>query len=187
MGVPWLEVWDDDRVESQNVPSQVYRPSDVGRLKVEALKDYAEREELDTKIIPHAEAVTETTKLRGIVVSCVDSMASRKAIWGAVHFKSRIPIYFDGRVGEDQVNLYMVRPSDPVNFDEYVKCDLYDDNDVPDLPCGQESGVHTAFKLAAYVAHMLALHQQGKLPKSSIRDALREFQVRTSPVLTSER
>ena len=39
LGCPHLCLYDDDRVEEHNVPNQLFRLSDVGRPKVEALAE----------------------------------------------------------------------------------------------------------------------------------------------------
>lgn len=65
LGIPELHIWDDDEVEEHNIPAQtIYRPSDVGKLKVVAAYEFLERQEVTQtcRVIGHAERVSESTR-----------------------------------------------------------------------------------------------------------------------------
>ena len=113
--LPKIHFYDDDVVEEHNIHTQLFRRSDVGTSKVEALAAFAEREELDTIVVPHVMRVEETSQLElsGVVISGVDSMDSRKAIWELVKFNTFVDLYMDGRIGGDVLHLYTLNPSSP--------------------------------------------------------------------------
>lgn len=79
-----LRVIDKDRVETHNINTQVWSETDVGALKVEALKNKMFRDvgvELDT-ISKELTATNAAKFLRGsaLVVDCFDNSASRKVV-----------------------------------------------------------------------------------------------------------
>src|SRR5688572_9763698 len=85
MGCREIRLYDPDTIEPHNLPNQLYRLRDVGRPKVEALAEIL-REYTEVTVSAHLERV-DGQRLDGIVISAVDSMASREAIWrGSVRF-----------------------------------------------------------------------------------------------------
>ena len=120
LGVHELHVWDPDVVEAHNLPAQLlYRPSDIGMSKASAVQAFAERQESDCQVVPHTEFVTADTPFDGIVISGVDSMKSRSHIWDAVKFNPLVPLYMDGRIGGEQLQLLSLNPSDIDGIDAY--------------------------------------------------------------------
>ena len=157
LGVKTIHVWDRDDVEPHNIPCQlIYRPSDVGKSKVVAAKDFVDYMEAECEVIAHDEFVCESTKLSGVVISGVDSMAARKTIWQAVQANaSDIPFYMDGRIGGEQLELHCLRP---VVFDEseaYEQNWLFDDAEALDLPCSARTVIHPAVVLAGEIIAQL--------------------------------
>lgn len=68
-----LHIWDSDAVEPHNIPAQLlYRKSDIGLQKADAVRGFAERQEAECEIVPHYEFVTSDTPLDGVVISGVD-------------------------------------------------------------------------------------------------------------------
>ncbi|MCL2869217.1 ThiF family adenylyltransferase [Candidatus Saccharibacteria bacterium] len=153
LGVPEIHIWDPDVVEPHNIPAQlVYKQSDVGKLKVEAMQAFAEWMEADCKIVPHPETVTAETDLSGIVISGVDSMASRQAIWQAIEKAFwEVPLYMDGRIGGEQLQLLTVLPSDVAAVDHYKQFWLFDDSEAASLPCAARTVIHPPTVLAGLI------------------------------------
>lgn len=80
-GVTKMTLWDFDKVEAHNIVNQMFRQQDVGRLKVDALKDIL------MDINPEMKDTVETKPegwqgklMSGYVFLCVDNIELRKEI-----------------------------------------------------------------------------------------------------------
>ncbi len=176
-----IHLWDPDVVEPHNIPSQlIYRPSDVGRLKVEAARDFLLRQEVTATIVTHAERVTEATPLSGVVISGVDSMAARQAIWRAIEFDPGIVLYMDGRIGGEQLNLLTLNPSDFDRVEWYKEFELFDDAEAAPLPCAARTCIHPPVVLAGLIIAQLTLLARGMSTTKSTFVHLRTTQLFTN-------
>ena len=74
LGISDITLYDDDVLEESNIPSQlIYREEDIGKPKVEAAAEFADRYGVQAKTVQAR--VDGDTSLEGIVISGVDSMA----------------------------------------------------------------------------------------------------------------
>jgi len=152
-----LHLWDHDPIiEPHNIPAQmVYRAKDIGKPKAntaaEIVRDYCDPQ---CRVIPHAEKVTEKSPLSGVVISGVDSMASRKAIWSAVQFNAKVPLYMDGRMGGEEIALLTLNPSD-LDAGTFYTGWLFDDKDGAQLPCAARTVIHPPVVLAGHIIAQL--------------------------------
>jgi molybdopterin/thiamine biosynthesis adenylyltransferase len=137
LGVRHLTVYDDDEVAPHNISTTVYRPRDVGKLKVDALgeliQEYAVSPVVYTGIptpfsgreVPHAD----------VMVSAVDSLSVRRVLFQAA-IRAHIPFFVDGRIGGEQIRVYSVQPQVPADRRFYLT--TLAETPVP-LPCtGQQ-------------------------------------------------
>lgn len=139
MGIDQIHIWDDDFLEERNCPTEVaYSYKMVGRPKVTAMADaiyYLMPNGVE--VYQHQTRVTEQTKLEGVVIAGVDSMASRKTIWQAVKQNSvEIPLFIDGRSAGEETALFAFSPLDFENVGFYEDSWLFDDDEASPLPCG---------------------------------------------------
>lgn len=80
-GVTKMTLWDFDKVESHNIVNQMFRQQDVGKLKVEALKDILT--DINPEISDSVELKPEGWDgklLSGYIFMCVDSIELRRKI-----------------------------------------------------------------------------------------------------------
>ena len=151
-GVGTLTIWDDDKVEEHNLPNQFHRHFEVGEFKANALyrlvHDFAGE---DVNLHLRQERLTDQT-LGGIVVAAVDSMESRKAIWGASKASLGVELYIDPRMGGQMLRLYTLNPHDPIIRKEY-EATLYGDEDAMHLPCTAQSIIYTGMMAGSLVAN----------------------------------
>ena len=112
MGCHNLTVYDDDTIEPHNLPNQVYRMEDTGKKKVDAIGDIL-HSYTGARITVRPERIAGQ-KLRGVVISGVDTMADRVRIWlDSVKLNPAVPLYIDARMGGEVTRIYSVRPVDP--------------------------------------------------------------------------
>jgi molybdopterin/thiamine biosynthesis adenylyltransferase len=150
LGCPRLTLWDPDAVEAHNLPSQLYRATDVGRPKVDALAEII-RAFTPAEVQTRSEAVA-AQRLDGVVVMAVDSMATRSAIWkAAVRYRTAVPLLIDARMGAEVCRVLTIRPTDPDDV-RFYEGTLYDDAAALDEPCTAQAIVYTTFGVAALIA-----------------------------------
>ncbi len=153
MGCPRLTLFDGDVVEPHNLPNQLYRLGDVGAPKVLALgamlQEYA-----PIQITTRAEMVTDQQH-RGIVISAVDMMSAREAIWrGGVRLRAGVQLYIDARMGGEVGRVLTVVPTNPMAIDRY-EATLFGDEAGMDDPCTAQSTIYSTFMVAALVANQV--------------------------------
>src|SRR3972149_5829181 len=150
MGCVHFTVYDDDLVEEHNIPNQLYRLSDVGRLKAECLADII-KGFTGTGIDARPERV-RGQRLQGIVVSGVDSMEARRHIWDrSIRYKAGVTAHIDARMGAEVARIYTVRPVDPDHVRLYERT-LYSDDEALQVPCSAQAIAYNNFGIASLVA-----------------------------------
>jgi hypothetical protein len=185
MGVPNITVYDPDRVEWRNVASTLmFGPADVGLLKVEV----AEREltrlgVANVTVHPRAfDGPRDRGGLRGIVISGVDSMSTRKSIWQTTFtdpVNTDVALYVDCRTGGSSLTVCVVEPWEFNTVAWYERFQLFDDAQAVVAPrCGEVVAVNTRRNItftpvaqAAFVASLLARFSRGEsLPRMVVAD-----------------
>ncbi len=151
-----LHLWDPDIVEPHNIPCQlIYGTADIGTSKVAATAALMAQLGAQCDIAQHPEVVTEATPLEGIVISGVDSMKSRRAIWEAVQGSLDVELYMDGRIGGEQFQLHTLDPLDYDYAETYEGTWLFDDGEASPLPCTARTVIHPAVVLAGLMVNQL--------------------------------
>jgi hypothetical protein len=148
MGFSNIEVWDFDSIEVENMSSQFYRFSDIGKKKVFALRDLV----WDfTEIKIHALAQKYVSRgTPRVLVSAVDSMKSRKSIWSTA--KGIEGLWFiDPRMGAMDAALYNARADVSGDRDWYEKT-LVSDEDAVQERCTAKATIFTANLLSGLTA-----------------------------------
>jgi hypothetical protein len=146
MGVSHIVVYDDDSVELHNLPNQLYRFSDLGKAKVEGLKEICQ---------DYAGVLIETKperfdagqhSLSGVVVSGVDTMAARKEIWQRVKYNPAVSLYIEARMGAEVARIHTIR---------WYETTLYSDEEAVEAPCTARAVIYCAFMIASLVANQV--------------------------------
>lgn len=170
LGIPRFYLYDDDSIEDLNIPTQLLKISDIGKDKAVSvghmLKEFSD-EVSGTATV--ARVVSETI-LPGskIVISSVDSISSRKAIWEAV-IANRGKWYLDARMGAEVFQLYTVDTAQPDWYVEHLS--TLDEANVPEEPCTAKATIYTAFIAAGHIAHQVKRIIMGqKLDKFIVHD-----------------
>jgi len=163
MGITELHVWDDDILESRNLPTEVaYSATMCGHPKVAAMADtlyYLMPNGIN--VYQHEDRVTADTKLSGVVISGVDSMASRQAIWQCVqdHYLD-IPFYIDGRSGGEKTQVFAFSPAN-FNLREDYETWLFNDDEAAKLQCGARNIGYISAYLAGDICRAVTMFHRG--------------------------
>ncbi|KKN99034.1 hypothetical protein LCGC14_0142790 [marine sediment metagenome] len=106
IGVPRLRLIDFDLVSVENLACQGYHEADLGKFKVDAVKDIC------AAINPAIEITTVNRKFRsmdftgGVLFCCVDKISTRKSIFETV--KERADLFIDARMSAEYMRIFIV-------------------------------------------------------------------------------
>ena len=155
MGVRKQTLFDFDKVEIENLPVQLHTKAWMGKPKVEATKAAI----IDS--CPETPTVATFQKWDGqalktdVVVSAVDSLHVRKAIWESVKYDSAVKILVDARIGGQFVKTYAVNPSDPKDIKLYDGTFPKGDMEGSELPCTQRGVLDVSMFSASILVNQI--------------------------------
>lgn len=149
MGVSKITIYDDDSVEEHNLPNQMYRISDLGKLKVEATRDICKDFAGLTINISNERFINQS--VHGIVISGVDTMKSRADIWKRMRYNPLINLYIDGRMGAEVCKICTVNPCNPEDIKWYENT-LFPDEEASEEPCTAKAIIYNTSVIAGLVA-----------------------------------
>lgn len=158
LGFTRFRLFDGDTVAPENIGVQFYRWSDIGRLKVEALRDNLLYFMPHLSIEVYAEPYRDES-LDGIVVSGVDSMQARSTIWAGVLDRIKkdlgaISLFLDGRTAGEELHLYTIRPFSFEDAQFYEKS-LVPDSKTAQLPCTLQGAPHVQALMAGLIGNQI--------------------------------
>jgi molybdopterin/thiamine biosynthesis adenylyltransferase len=177
LGVREFILYDHDRVEAANNPNQAYVPVEVDLLKIEAAADILSRNGA-TSVTVHPHKYTGQDPLEGIVLCGVDSIDARKTIWPYARYNPLVELYFDGRLGGEQLRLLTVRPNDPTEVECYERS-FFSAEKTAELPCGGRAIIGPAGILAGILTGQLTRYIRDEPFKNDIRFHLGTMQLLT--------
>ena len=167
-GIQNICVIDDDVVEQHNIENQIYRPTDIGRNKCDALADIIKIKygvEIKTCLRRY-----RGEKLNGVVVSAVDSMESRATIWGACKHSSDVEMLCDVRLGGSIGKVLSIAPK-KVEDQEFYEADLFPDETALGVEKCVSFGMTEAMQMAKLVVDkVIAWCREGLYCKFSVYD-----------------
>ena len=146
-GAERITVWDDDSIENHNLPNQWYRLTDLGRPKVEALRELV-REMTGVEIQIHVERFTDQ-QASEVTICCVDTMDIRIALWRQLH--PRPSMYIDARMGAEVGKVMCVGA-----FGSWYEETLHPSSEAYRAPCTARATMYCASGLAAFIAAQVA-------------------------------
>ncbi|MBI2633595.1 MAG: ThiF family adenylyltransferase [Parcubacteria group bacterium] len=159
MGFCDITIYDHDAIETHNLPNQLYKLDSIGKPKAETLKN--DINEYSEAIVEAKNEKYESQPLSGIVISGVDSMAARKAIWNKVKFNMRVPFYIEGRMGAESGMIYSFNPCDPDKIKSY-EATLYSDEKSVELPCTRRAIIYNTFFISSLMGRNVKTFLIGK-------------------------
>ncbi len=146
-GAEHITVWDDDRIETHNLPNQWYRLADVGQLKVEALQQLV-FDMTGVRILTVAERFMGQPATE-VTICAVDSMDVRIDIWRLLH--PRPSLYIDARMGAEVGTVKCVGP-----YGTWYEDTLYPSSEALHAACTARATMYCASGLAAFIASQVA-------------------------------
>lgn len=160
LGVPKLRIFDADVVTDYNLPGQIFRKRDVGRLKVEAMREIV-ADFSDCVVTPVPEFYNGSKRLAGPVICAIDSMDTletgrwgRIDLWKKIKYNINIPLYIDARMGAEVLRLYTFNPCEPDAVAKY-ETTLYSSENAVHAPCTGKSIIYTGLVIGGLIVNAL--------------------------------
>lgn len=160
-------VYDFDHLEEHNLGGQLFSKEHISMPKVAALgrvvKDFA-----DTDMLPMMQRYNTSSMHHPYTFSAFDNMQARKDMferwkieqaepWLKSEDKEKYevePIFIDGRLTMEQLQIFCVTPSNMDRYNEH----LFDDSEVPDAPCTMKQTSHSAAMIASHMTGFFTNH-----------------------------
>lgn len=153
MGIQKIKVIDFDKVEAHNLPNQYFRISDIGKFKVDALKEIikdfsgVEIEALNLKI---DKDYSFDLDMDTIVISCVDNIETRKLFGEQLNgFPIRL---IDTRFGGEGYSIHSFDMGEEEEVKNYLESL---EGEIKETSCGEKSIIYTINSLASEVCKMV--------------------------------
>lgn len=156
-----LYLVDDDMVDETNVQGgQMYRQSDIGHYKVQAVQQICRDFGCVNSISCLATKWDEGLGMTDICITGLDNMAARKQIYEA--WKQRVNssnaaskcLFIDGRMAGELYEIFTLQGDKPEQFEEYEKW-LFEDSEVEDLDCTMKQTTFVAMGIASAITSTL--------------------------------
>lgn len=163
-------VFDDDIVEEMNIAGQLFRTSDVGKSKVQAVHDIT-RDFTGSEINGiNGKYTMEEGIAHSFMFSAFDNMEARKTMfekWKANINDSLVdPIFIDGRLNAEQMQILCVRKNDIEKYEQH----LFSDSEVEDAPCAFKQTTHAAAMIASHMTAFFTNHITNIRENAMVRD-----------------
>ena len=177
LGFKDILVYDFDKVEKHNIPNQFFRMSDVGKFKVDALKEIIV-DFTGTKIKAINQKLEKDDmldlELDTIVIFCVDSMKARKEIYENL---KEFPVkLIDTRMGGVGYQIYSLNLEDEEDKEFYDKTLNYD---VMETPCGEKSVIFTILSIASETCNIAKKIDKGEQYPQKLKRHLSTYRILT--------
>ena len=168
MGLLDIHVFDADIVEVHNWSNQLYRASDVGIPKAQALMEVMNEFGLELPSIMIDRYTGQ--QLTEVVISAVDSMASRKAIWKSVRGQGQVKLYLDARMGLETLMVHALNPQSRDGRIRYTQT-LHGDAEALQEPCTGRTICYTPLMASAVLCNLVKRYtNQEQMPKQIVLD-----------------
>lgn len=150
LGFADIVVYDDDVVSEENMNSQFYRVRDLGKPKVEALREIVA--DFTGTEIDIVKGRYDGGRFSGYVIVAVDNMATRKLVFEQHEMKSlNTKGILDPRMGAETAILHVYQPMVDKDCVSYQKS-LYDDDAAVTERCTAKTTMYTVNLLSGLVA-----------------------------------
>lgn len=170
IGCENLTLYDADKVETHNLPSQLFTPAQVDSPKVTALIDTIEHY---TQIVPeanHTKFDEETNSFSPIMISGVDSMAARKEIYDLLKTRYDVNLYVEARMSAETMRIYAICPTNP-DHQALYESTLYSDEEASPEVCTAKAIAYNTFVIGGLVSSLVKKHLMNEeVPREIIFD-----------------
>jgi len=173
LGFNDIKVTDFDKVEQHNLPNQFFRIGDVGKLKVDALKEIVKDFsgiEIKTENIEITEDYNFDIDLNSLIVLCVDTMEARQIIFKII---KDLPIKLvDTRMGGEGFSIHYI---DLIDEQEKIKFEKGLFEPTRDTQCGAKAIIYTILSIASETTNLIKKIDKNEYIPLDIRREMKTY------------
>lgn len=174
-GIKKMTLWDFDKVESHNIVNQMFGQQDIGKAKVEALKDILVgiNPDMELRLKPEG---WNGEMLSGYIFLAVDSIEIRRKIVEQHMDNTNIKAMFDTRTLLTGAQLYAANWSEYKSKKDFLNTMQFSHEEAaaetPVSACGVTLGVATTVRIAAALSvnNFIQFVKDGKIWKLFLFD-----------------
>lgn len=167
-----LRLYDPDRVEAINMAGQLFRHTDIGRHKTEALSGLI-HETTNTLTRCFYYPVTRDSRYHftdtDIMVCGLDNMETRKACWEIFKEEPTIKLFIDGRLSLENLQIFCILKDDIEAYKEYEEKWLFPSSEAIEAPCGAKQTTFTAALIGALITNLVINYATNQALKLEVR------------------
>ena len=165
IGCSNLKLYDFDKVETHNLPSQFFKPDQVGHSKVGAIAHTIEN---FTEVKAEVKDKKWDKEISPVMIVAVDSMKERTNIFNELKNKYMVELMIEARMGAEKGRLYPLKPSDP-DAQKFYEKTLYKDEQASQERCTNKAIAYNTFIIGGLIASIVKKHfKSEKMPKELI-------------------
>ena len=164
LGVPKITLVDDDTVELHNAPNQMHAATDIGKPKVDVTAEMIRAHSGDlVTVCPVNGKHDAVPQYSGVVVSGLDSMAARQAVWDEkIKGNVAVNLYVDARIAGQLILIYAVPNPYLPDVQEHYEATLHSDDEAERAPCTERGIIDVGFQCGALLSRMLCRYFTGE-------------------------
>lgn len=155
LGARSIQLIDFDRIDETNITTQGYLANEVGELKVDATVKTIRQIDDSLEVTCLADRYRPTQDIGHAVFCCVDSIATRTAIWRTANGRCRF--WCDGRMLGEVVRLLTVTGQDTERYSET----LFPQSEAQTGSCTSRSTIYGASIAAGLMVHQFSRWLRG--------------------------
>lgn len=168
LGIKSFILYDHDKIERHNLPSQYYDVAHVGRYKVDMLKKQMQAVNPDVVVETYREEYQGQPLKADILISAVDSVDARRHIAECMTANKYDPLVVDGRSGGGQIEVH----TQPLH-DWLATIPAEADED----PCGSRFVCYASMAIGAFIANQVRRAVCGLPVKSRVLFHMDTYQI----------
>jgi len=154
LGMSNMEIYDDDKIEDHNIPNQFFRLDQIGKPKVEALKEIIKAfSGYELTVYPRKFGEIDQP-IAEVVIVATDSMESRKLVWDKCKMNINVKFFIDCRMGGEALKVYTIRPCDTDEVEFYEKT-LHSDGKSSELPCSAQTIIYNILVISGLATNQV--------------------------------
>jgi molybdopterin/thiamine biosynthesis adenylyltransferase len=168
IGCRQIIAYDFDVVDIQNYANQFYWEAHVGKKKTAVMRSVCSAHGADVMFVD-GKFESGLTKAE-ILISAVDNMKTRIALWKSAKDSIHSQLYIDARMAGAEVQCFAIQSKDPEDIaffeSEYTQFIFEDtDKDIEPLKCTEKGIIFGAQMGALHIANAVAAHVGGFIDK----------------------
>lgn len=157
-----LYVYDDDKVEKNNLSGQFYSTLSFGRYKANALAMLLSKFSNYNRTYAYAKKYEPNDTATDIMICGFDNMIARKIFFNSwlqhISCKSEEDrtncLYIDGRLAAEEFQILCIKGDDDFNINKYEKEFLFSDSEADETICSYKQTSFCASMIASYIVNL---------------------------------